>query len=117
MLPIRREQSVSIDHMEEFDLYDVLAELGYGMLPRTRLDRAAAFGYKHAAWLDGMPDAGRKTIEALAGQFAEGGTESLESIQVFQMPEVAQAGGLAALKALGSPAEALRETKERMFSA
>jgi len=28
-----------------------------------------------------------------------------------------QAGGLAALKALGKPAEILRETKERMFAA
>jgi len=36
---------------------------------------------------------------------------------VFQTPAVARAGGLAALKALGKPADILRETKARMFAA
>ena len=37
--------------MDDFDLYDVLAELGYGLEPKTRLARAEAFDYKAAAWL------------------------------------------------------------------
>jgi hypothetical protein len=56
-------------------------------------------------------------IEALAGQFARGGTEELENPAVFQTPEVVRAGGLEALKALGRPAEVLQETKGRLFAA
>jgi type I restriction enzyme R subunit len=103
--------------MTEYDLYDVLAELGYGLNPRTRGERAEAFTYKHDNWLSGLPAPTRATLEALAAQFALGGTEGLESPQVFQMPEVVRAGGLVALRALGRPAEVLRETKERLFAA
>jgi len=103
--------------MEEYDLYDVLAELGYGLSPRTRVGRADAFTYKHRAWLDGLPGQTKATLEALARQFIESGTDGLENPQVFQMPEVVQAGGLSALGELGRPADVLRETKERMFAA
>ena len=33
----------TLAEMTDFDLYDVLAELGYGLAPRTRPDRADAF--------------------------------------------------------------------------
>ena len=52
----------SLDNMDAYDLYDVLAELGYGLAPRTRLDRAAAFTYKHAAWLGKMPLPSAETL-------------------------------------------------------
>ena len=45
----------SLEEMADYDLYDVLAELGYGLAPRTRVDRAAAFTYKSAGWLAGLP--------------------------------------------------------------
>ena len=48
--------------MAEFDLYDVLAELGYGLAPRTRPDRAEAFGYKHKGWLAGLPSKAAATL-------------------------------------------------------
>jgi type I restriction enzyme R subunit len=107
----------ALEEMGDYDLYDVLAELGYGLAPRTRAERVAAFGYKHAGWLAGLPATTRATLRALAGHFARGGTEGLENAYVFQTPEVMRAGGLAALKALGRPADVLRETKERMFAA
>jgi type I restriction enzyme R subunit len=105
-----------VDEKEDYDLYDVLAELGWGVRPRTRQDRTLAFTYKHEDWLDGLP-AGAATIKAIARQFERGGTEGLENPQVFQTPEVKAAGGLAALQAAGAPAELLRETKRRMFAA
>ena len=107
----------SLEDMTDYDLYDVLAELGYGLNPRTRTERADAFGYKHAGWLSGLSAKTAATLKALAAQFARSGTDGLENPQVFQTPEVVNAGGLAALKTLGKPAEVLRETKERMFSA
>jgi type I restriction enzyme R subunit len=103
--------------MGDYDLYDVLAELGYGMAPRTRAGRAEAFTYKHSGWLEGIPKRAAATIRALAAQFAVGGTEALENVHVFEAPEVRRAGGFEALKSFGKPADALRETKARMFAA
>jgi len=102
--------------MEDFDLYDVLAELGYGLAPRTRVERAQAFAYKHAAWLAGLPPATTAILKALAGQFAQTSTDSLENLYMFQTREVVRAGGLAALRALGQPAEVLWQTKARIFA-
>src|SRR5207244_3795277 len=41
----------ALQDMGDYDLYDVLAELGYGLDPRTRRNRAEAFNYKHSSWL------------------------------------------------------------------
>ena len=106
-----------LEDMTDYDLYDVLAELGYGMSPRTRAERANAFSYKHKDWLSSLPVETQAALEALTSQFAKAGTEGLESLHVFQMPEVSRAGGLEALRELGKPAEVLHETKKRMFAA
>jgi type I restriction enzyme R subunit len=106
-----------LEEMTSYDLYDVLGELGYGMNPRTRIERAEAFTYKNERWLSSLPSTASATLKAMAAQFANAGTDALENPQIFQTPEVVQAGGLAALKELGKPADILRETKERMFKA
>jgi type I restriction enzyme R subunit len=106
-----------LEEMRDFDLYDVLGELGYGLAPKMRAERAEAFGYKHADWLKKMPPQTAGVLRALAGQFALAGTDGLENPAVFQTPQVTQAGGLEALKALGKPSEILMETKTRMFAA
>jgi hypothetical protein len=64
-----------------------------------------------------LPAAAAATLAALADQFARAGTDGLESPRVFQFPRVQQAGGLSALRALGRPAEVIRETKSRLFAA
>jgi type I restriction enzyme R subunit len=106
-----------VEEKQDYDLYDVLAELGWGMNPRTRRDRALAFTYKHEDWLNRLPRDTGRAIRALASQFERGGTEELENPQIFQTPEVRAAGGLAALQAAGNPRELLIETKQRMFAA
>jgi type I restriction enzyme R subunit len=106
-----------VEEMTDYDLYDVLAALGYGMNPLTRLQRAGAFGYKHRDWVAAMPRRTAATVLALANQFSRSGTEALENPQIFNVPEVVRAGGLPALKELGEPREVLRQTKERMFEA
>ncbi len=107
----------ALEEMADYDLYDVLGELGYGLAPRTRAGRVEAFTYKHEEWLAGLPEKTAATLKALAAQFSRGGTDGLENPHVFQTPEVIQAGGLAALSQLGKPANILHETKERMFAA
>ena len=106
-----------LEDMSDYDLYDVLAELGYGQAPRTRSERAEAFLYKHAEWLAGIPEETSATVRAFAAQFARAGTEELEKREIFSLPAVQKAGGIAALKLIGKPFEVLRETKERMFAA
>lgn len=106
-----------LTEMDAYDLYDILGDLGYGLSPRTRTERAEAFHYKHADWLDGLPGRAAAAIRAMAAQFAYGGTEGLENPHIFRTPDVIKAGGLDALKAAGEPGAVLRETKERMFAA
>lgn len=106
----------SLEKRETYDLYDILADLGYGMRPLTRQERTEAFNYKNATWLKGMPSRSAATIRAIAGQFALAGTEGLENQLVFETPEVKKSGGLDALRSLGLPAELLRETKARIFA-
>jgi type I restriction enzyme R subunit len=106
-----------VDGRLDYDLYDVLAELGWGMNPRTRPDRALAFTYKHEDWIDALPGKAPGAVRAIAKQFERGGTEGLENPQIFQTPEVRSAGGLAALQMAGNPRDLLIETKTRMFVA
>ena len=106
-----------VEHMDDYDLYDVLADLAYRLAPRTRESRTLAFRYKHASWLAGMPTPATRAIEAIADQFAIAGTEGLENPLIWQTPEVVAAWGLPALASAGEPRTILRETKERMFAA
>ncbi len=106
-----------VSEMTEYDLYDVLAEVAYGALPRTRDERADAFGYKHAQWLKEKPGRVPNVLRAMVRQFALGGTEGMENPALFQTPEVKSAGGLAALQEAGNARELFMETKKRMFAA
>jgi hypothetical protein len=64
-----------------------------------------------------MPPQAAGAVRALASQFAKAGTDGLENPQIFATPEMRGAGGLAALKLAGAPAQVLAETKRRMFTA
>ena len=107
----------ALEDMTDYDLYDVLGELGYGLNPRTCPERAEAFGYKHGDWLKSLPPAAAETLLRLAAQFGHGGTDALENPHVFEMSDVRAAGGLSALRVIGNPADILRQTKERLFAA
>jgi type I restriction enzyme R subunit len=106
-----------VDGKADYDLYDVLAELGWGMNPRTRHDRALAFTYKHEEWIGAFPPKAAAAIRAVASQFERGGTDGIENPQIFSTPEVKAAGGLDSLKLAGNPRDLLTETKTRMFAA
>lgn len=103
--------------MDDYDLYDVLADIGYGQAPKTRAGRAEAFTYKNQAWLHTMPARTAETIQAIASQFSKGGTKTLESGTIFRTAEVERAGGLKALKDYDDPPKIFSETKKRMFAA
>ena len=106
-----------IDDMRDYDLYDVIASVGYGLDPKTKEGRALAFRYKQNDWLVRLPEKTRAVVVAVADQFKHGGTDDLENSYLFQTPEVAAAGGVVALMAGGDPGALIRETKERIFAA
>lgn len=107
-----------LQEMQNYDLYDILAELGFGMAPRTRADRAAAFDYKHKEWLDQLPRQPAAVIKAFVRQFEKNGIAELENRRIFEVPAVKEAGGKEALQEAGGvPRELVRKAKERIFTA
>lgn len=102
---------------QDYDIYDILAEIGFGVAPKRREERAFSFQYKHSSWLGDFPQETRDTLIALTNQFGKGGIEELENPLVFQIPDVIKAGGLDALKILGKPKDVILETKRRLLAA
>lgn len=106
-----------LEDEQECDLYDVLAELTFGLEPKTRAERAAAFGFKNKVWLNGYPEQTRGVVTAIAAQFAKGGIEELESESLFDAPEVLNAGGFDTLLKLPQPPNYfVEETKVRLLA-
>ena len=106
-----------VENMTEYDLYDVLADLAYGVAPNKRTVRAFSFSYKQRPWLDAMPERTKAVILAIAAQFGREGTDVFENPQLFNVATIRAAGGLDALKWNGGPAELISETKRRLFAA
>src|SRR5258706_1114041 len=106
-----------VEVMQDYDLFDVLAALGYAVKARNRIDRSLAFRFKNESWLEAMPPAVRGVILGIAGQFEKNGTEALENREIWRVPAIQKAGGLAALRALAKPLNTLQDTKARLFSA
>ena len=106
-----------LESQDECDLYDVLAELGYGVAAKSRGERVAAFPYKNKAWLRELPDRTAQVLGAISSQFKRGGIEELESESLFDAQSVMAAGGFAALVgASASPQVLIHETKIRLLA-
>jgi type I restriction enzyme R subunit len=54
-------------------------------------------------------------LKKIGRPFGAGGTDALESAELWNVPEIRRAGGFTALKAMGKPAEVMREAKVRLF--
>jgi type I restriction enzyme, R subunit len=106
-----------LDELDACDLYDVLARLGYGAKTRTRYERENLFHLTQAPWLNAMPRPAAEVVLQLTHLFGLEGIDSLESTNLFQVPRVAKAGGLDALKLAGKPLAILTETKSRLLAA
>ncbi|SDX76236.1 type I restriction enzyme, R subunit [Allochromatium warmingii] len=106
----------SIQQMADYDLYDVLIDLGFHIAPRTRQERVQAFFIEHDAWLDGLPAQTAAAIRAIVGQFERDGTAALESRRMFETPAFKAAGGIGALAAGGEPSALIQAAKARMFA-
>ncbi|MDX2049191.1 MAG: DEAD/DEAH box helicase family protein [Chitinophagaceae bacterium] len=106
-----------LEEEQECDLYDVLAQLGFGTIPKTRGERAAGFTFRNKPWLKAFPDKTQKVLEAIASQFAKGGIEELETKELFDVEEIASNGGVEALSGLSQePTFYIHETKLRLLA-
>lgn len=104
--------------MDDYDLFDVIAAVTYGIKPRTRAERASRLdGAAAPDWLIQLPQPAAKVIRAIARQFERAGTEALETQELWNAGEVRAVRGLAALKQGGEPNALLRKTKELIFAA
>lgn len=103
--------------MDEYDLFDVMAALAYGIEPLTRAQRAARFGDSQPAWLASLPQPASKVIRAVVRQFEKAGTDALETPELWNVDERKREKGLVALREAGNPAEFMRRTKETLFAA
>lgn len=106
-----------IREMEDYDLYDLLTGLGYRLPPKTRTTRVQVFYDQQLLWFNEMPPQTASALRAVVAQFASGGTDSLESRELFRVPSVIKTGGVKSLKLLGQPLEVLTEMKRKLFAA
>lgn len=104
-------------NLDDCDLFDVLANIGFGLSPKTRNERVFAFNYKNKEWLMSLPSDTSKVVEALAKQFRENGIEELENPNVFEINEIKRAGGVKALAKSMTPIRAVMEVKTRLLVA
>jgi type I restriction enzyme R subunit len=113
LLPAKLREAADMD---EYDLFDVMAMLAYGVEPLTRSERAARFDGTVPDWFSMLPVPATNVLRAVVRQFEKAGTEALETSELWQVAEVKRAKGIAALKPAGNPAELLRKTKETLFA-
>jgi type I restriction enzyme R subunit len=104
-----------IDRMSDFDLYDFFGHHGYRARALTRPERGEHYLAGNQNWFDGMDGPAAIVLKGLGRQFAQGGTEAVESKALWSVPEIRNAGGLDALRGVGAPAQVMREAKERLF--
>jgi type I restriction enzyme, R subunit len=104
-----------IDQMGECDLYDVLSHHTYRARALKRLERGQNYVDVNSSWFGSMEPRAAIVLKGFGYQFAQGGTEALETSALWDVPYIREAGGLAALQMMGKPADVVREAKGRLF--
>jgi len=106
-----------LEEEEECDLYDVMAQLGFGHIPKTRSERAGGFKFRNKEWLKPLPTTTKNVLVTIAGLFAKGGIEQLEISELFDEQQVKQNGGFEALINLPEqPGYYINQTKLRLLA-
>ncbi len=106
-----------LEEEQECDLFDVLAELGYGLEPKSRSERGAAFAYKNKKWLRQFPERTGNVLVSIAKQFEKGGIEELETQYLFDETAVVASGGFDALVGVSmNVPDLIQETKARLLA-
>jgi type I restriction enzyme R subunit len=104
--------------LDDCDLFDVLANVGFGTISKTRNERIIAFNYKNKEWLMSLPSNSAAVVKALAVQFKDNGIEELESEHIFDVSDIKRAGGVKALAQINTHVQdVIMEVKKRILAA
>lgn len=103
------------EQMNDFDLYDFFGKHGYHARALTRQQRGAEYVTANAPWFASMDPKSAIVLKGLGHQFAQDGTEALESSALWDVPEIKLAGGISALRNLGAPTKVMQDAKIRLF--
>ena len=106
-----------IDQMNDCDMYDVFVHHGYRKEAFKRSERNWLYLDNNRKWFEAVDPIAATVLMELGHQFELGGTEALETPTLWDVPEIRQVGGFAALKSLGKPAAVMHEAKMRLFQA
>lgn len=105
-----------IDKMNDYDLFDFFGHLGYKARALKRTERGLLYIAENKTWFDGIDQNAATVLKAMGHQFSLGGTDALETQSFWDVPEIRQANGLAALRKLGNPIDVMKDAKGRLFS-
>lgn len=106
-----------IDQMREFDLFDFFGHHGYKARALRQLERGELYLSSNESWFASMNQNAATVLRSFGNQFAYGGTEALETTALWDVPEIKMAGGMNALRSLGSPTQIMLDAKGRLFGA
>lgn len=104
-----------IDQMNDCDMYDVFVHHGYRASAFKRSERNWLYLDNNRKWFEAVDPKAATVLMELGHQFELCGTEALETPALWDVPEIKQVGGFAALKPLGKPPLVMREAKMRLF--
>ncbi|MCC5931054.1 MAG: DEAD/DEAH box helicase family protein [Cyclobacteriaceae bacterium] len=106
-----------IDKMNDYDMFDFFGHLGYKAKALKRTERGSHYIAENKTWFDGIDKNAATVLKAFGYQFSLDGTDALETPALWQVPEIKAAGGINALKILGTPNNVILDAKGRLFSA
>ena len=104
------------EQMAEFDVYDFFAHHGYHARALKRPERNQVYVTTNEGWFSAVDPKAATVLKGIGYQFEIGGTEALETPSLWEVPEIWMAGGLAALRGIGNPADVMHEAKGRLFA-
>jgi type I restriction enzyme R subunit len=96
-------------------LYDFFGHHSYHARALKRAERSELYLSGNEDWFNSADGKAAIVLRGFGQQFAQGGTDALETSTLWDVPEIRSAGGLDALRVLGAPAQVVYEAKGRLF--
>lgn len=110
------ERLRDLENMTDFDIYDLFAHHGYKARALKRPERNLVYVTANQGWFATVDPKAAVVLKGIGHQFEVGGTEALETPTLWEVPEIRNAGGLAALSRIGDPASVMHDAKGRLFA-
>lgn len=103
------------ERMNEFDLFDFFGHHGYKARALRQHERGELYLSNNESWFASMNPNAATVLRSFGNQFAHGGTDALETMALWDVPEIRMAGGMNALRSIGAPTQVMIDAKGRLF--